>query len=612
MRRFVGSPVVASLVFGILFCSLFFNLHAQHSSDWCGTGRVLEYQLSRQPDLVQRALTRREVRSSQANKVAEQRVYRFPVVVHVIHDNGPENISRVQIESMIAVLNQAFRHISLKPDFTPTDDFGNGPDVGFEFFLARRDPQGNCSDGINRVRSPLTVHRPFNAEGQFDYPLDSTLKNLSRWDTRKYINIWVIRSMGTVGGYAYLPWESTVTDFLDGIVIRHDASGNRGTSQFFKTLAHEMGHYFGLMHPFDNGHPRMRPEQDSCGGNSPTTCRDSGDYVCDTPPSTRAFFDCDDRNTCTETPVDRIDNKENYMAYNDDRCRNMFTPGQIELMYSYLEEYRLVMTTEENLRAAGWYDSLTVEPIGVAALCANSEARREPLRLKASGAQSYTWAPATGLNRTDGPEVVLTRDDVGTFTYTVTGTGIACGTATQRVTVPVIAPRLLFITADAERLPSGLAAIEAAAGGGLQPYKYAIEPHDPYQPNFWQESSRFEDLPSGSYTVSVIDQAGCRLSTQVQVTVSRGIGSALLAGVRCYPNPVLGDRLTLEVPLSLPQALEWTLTGVDGRRVAHGEARLDVGWNRMELPLGHVPAGVWFLHIRTAQVEARVLRVVRL
>ncbi len=585
---------------------------AQQPDDWCGTGRVLEFQLSRQPDLIQRALHRRENRSAPAGKTAEHKIYRFPVVVHVIHDNGVENISRAQIESMITVLNQAFRHISLKPDFTPTEDFGNGPDVGFEFFLARRDPQGNCTDGINRVRSPLTVHRPFNSEGQFDYALDSTLKNLSRWDTRKYINIWVIRSMGTVGGYAYLPWENTITDYLDGIVMRHDASGNRGTSQFFKTLAHEMGHYFGLMHPFDNGHPRMRPEQDSCGGNSPATCRDSGDYVCDTPPSTRAFFDCVDRNTCTETPVDRNDNKENYMSYNDDRCRNMFTPGQIELMYSYFEEYRLAMASEENLRATGWYDSLTVDPIGMVALCANSQAQREPVRLRASGAQTYTWAPATGLDRTDGPEVVLSREDVGTFTYTVTGTGVACGNATQRVTVPVVAPRLLFLTADVVNQPNGLATIEAVAGGGLPPYKYAVEPHDPFQPNFWQESARFEDLASGNYTVSVLDQAGCRLSTQLQVTVSRGGTKSPLAALRSYPNPVAGDCLTLEWPLPVPQLLNWSLSGVDGRQVNSGWASLEAGQNRVELPVGNLPTGVWFLHVRTAEGESRVLRVLRL
>lgn len=588
------------------------KLAAQVDQEWCGTRNVLDFQLKRQPDLIERALKRREARAAGMAKTAEDRIYRFPVVVHIIHDNGIENISKAQIESMITVLNNAFRHVSLNPDYTPTADFGNGADIGFEFFLAKRDPEGNCTDGIVRVQSPMTVHKPFNDEGEFDYPLDSALKNLSRWDTRKYVNIWVIRSMGRTGGYAYLPWESTITDFLDGIVVRHDASGNINSSMFHKTLAHEMGHYFGLMHPFDNGHPRMRPEVDSCGGKTPETCRDSGDYVCDTPPSTRDFQDCEDRNTCSELPIDRNDNKENYMAYNEDRCRNMFTVEQRELMYSYLEEYRLAMAAEENLQATGFYDSLTVEPIGVVAICADLEARRLPVRLKASGADSYTWAPATGLNRTDGPEVELLLDQVGFFDYTVTGTGVGCGSETQQVRIKVVSPRPLSFSANYQEEQNGLASVQVDAGGGVPPYKYVIEPRKTFQPNFWQDLSRFEDIPTGNYTVSVMDAAGCVQTRPLNVTVSRDKAAEAWAGLRLYPNPNSDSRLHLEFPANHNGEMSWRMVGVDGREVASGAENVTQGWNRLTLPVEKLPAGVWFLHLRDGAGQVRVLPWVRL
>ncbi|MCS6982128.1 MAG: PKD domain-containing protein [Flavobacteriales bacterium] len=54
--------------------------------------------------------------------------------------------------------------------------------------------------------------------------------------------------------------------------------------------------------------------------------------------------------------------------------------------------------------------------------------------LTASGATSYTWSPATGLNTTTGPTVIATPSQ--TTTYTVTGTSNTCSsTSTVQITV---------------------------------------------------------------------------------------------------------------------------------------------------------------------------------
>ncbi|MEO5967044.1 MAG: choice-of-anchor J domain-containing protein, partial [Ferruginibacter sp.] len=58
-----------------------------------------------------------------------------------------------------------------------------------------------------------------------------------------------------------------------------------------------------------------------------------------------------------------------------------------------------------------------------------------PATLTASGASTYTWSPAAGLNTTTGATVTATP--VGTTTYTVTGTAAGCvGTASVTITNP--------------------------------------------------------------------------------------------------------------------------------------------------------------------------------
>ena len=58
----------------------------------------------------------------------------IPVVVHVIHDGGTNNISDAQIQSQIAILNEDFRKK------IATNGYGNGVDTDIEFCLAKKDP----------------------------------------------------------------------------------------------------------------------------------------------------------------------------------------------------------------------------------------------------------------------------------------------------------------------------------------------------------------------------------------------------------------------------------------------------------------------------------------
>lgn len=273
--------------------------------------------------------------AQQAEKILEQNIsrasndtiYTIPVVVHVIHNGGTENISDAQIISQITVLNEDFRKMS------GTNGDGNGVDTKIHFCLAHKNPDGKCCTGIVRVKSPLTNHLNYQRED---------LAHLSSWDATRYLNIYIVKTMASgVLGYSSYP-GSPINQ--DGAVMRHTAFGTTGTvsgsSNLGRTATHELGHWFGLNHTF----------QDSCGTD---VCVD-GDRVCDTPPVADPNYGCPDSvNSCHNDIPDVNDLIDDYMDYTDDGCKSLFTAGQAARMQATLQTIRTVVWSEANLIATG-------------------------------------------------------------------------------------------------------------------------------------------------------------------------------------------------------------------------------------------------------------------
>lgn len=258
----------------------------------------------------------------------------IPVVVHVIHNGGPENISDAQIQSQIAVLNEDFRKQA------GTNGDGNGVDTEIEFCLAQISPDGYCTNGIIRVQSGLTNHLTYQR---------AQLKQLSYWDNSRYLNMYVVKSINGNSGIAgYSSFPGGPPD-EDGIVVRHNYFGTTGTASatLGRTTTHEIAHWFGLYHTFNNG----------CGTD---TCTD-GDYVCDTPPVAAPNFGCPSINSCSNDFPDIPDQIENYCDYSDDGCKNMFTEGQKQRMHATLNTFRTLIWSEPNLVGTGC-DSGHVSP----------------------------------------------------------------------------------------------------------------------------------------------------------------------------------------------------------------------------------------------------------
>lgn len=269
---------------------------------------------------------KKEIEKSKLQKATLPSVKIIPVVVHVVHDGGTNNISDAQIQSQIDVLNEDFRKI------IGTNGYGNGVDTEIEFCLAKKDPQGKCTNGIVRIKSPLSNHQTHQR---------SQLKLLSYWDNLRYLNIYVVKNINNGSGtLGYSSFPGGPPD-EDGIVVRHDYFGKTGTASttLGRTTTHEVGHWFGLYHTFNGG----------CGTD---TCTD-GDYVCDTPPAANPNFGCPTINSCSIDVPNVNDQIQNYLDYSNDNCKNMFTNGQMQRMQATLASFRIDIWQTWNIDSTG-------------------------------------------------------------------------------------------------------------------------------------------------------------------------------------------------------------------------------------------------------------------
>jgi hypothetical protein len=236
-------------------------------------------------------------------------LYRIPVVVHVLRSSsGAGNVSDGLIRSQIDVLNEDFQAIA--------GSLGqNGTHCEIEFFLATTDPSGNPTTGITRSNDTNW----FNDSGDYWTPL--------HWDTTRYLNIYTNQASGALGYVPSLPFQGIVGAANDRVVCLWSAMGRNAPIgspyNLGRTVTHEVGHYLGLYHTFQNG----------CATGS---CYSGGDRICDTNNESSPFFGCGSRVTCgNPDPID------NYMDYSDDICMEMFTPEQANRMRCTLENWRV-------------------------------------------------------------------------------------------------------------------------------------------------------------------------------------------------------------------------------------------------------------------------------
>ena len=317
-------------LFFFIFLITSLNAIAQPFS--CGFDYLKQQQnpvLNERADVINHILYNRAINKN-SNLKQQQAVLQVPVVVHIVHQGGMENIPDTTVMAAIDQLNLRFQN-------APPYFDSSGHTVGIQFCLASVDPQGHATTGITRDSSSLTY---LNAG------YDVQLKNLNRWDPNYYFNIWTVAAIFgfpfSVSGYSSLP--SSAGDSTDGVVVYYGALNSN-------VLAHECGHYLGLYHTFNSA--------DCINYN----CLLDGDQVCDTPPDTSVSMcmgnscssDMDDT-TGLGTFTSDMNDLPNYMDYTP--CPLSFSQGQSDRMNDALTVIRASL-----LQSAGCGFSGTTMPV---------------------------------------------------------------------------------------------------------------------------------------------------------------------------------------------------------------------------------------------------------
>ena len=421
---------ITKLLSALFLTALTFNFATAQEVKLCSTTEMMNKYFNENPSLKQAYLA-----EEQAAVLADQiafangykegdgksmlPIYTIPVVFHILHEGGPENISDAQIFDEMRILNEDYRKLNadisaVVPSFTSI-----AADCEIQFALAKKDPLGNCTNGIDRIYTSETN------VGDDD-------SKLNQWPRNKYLNVWVTKTISSgAAGYAYLPFSTVFAPENDGIVILSTYIGSIGSGSVTRSraLTHEIGHYLNLNHTWG-------------GTNNPGVDCSGSDAVSDTP-TTEGHTTCTLTSSVCNPPV--IENVQNYMEYA--YCSNMFTAGQKTRMRSALTSStasRNNLWTTGNLTATGVSTPAVLcladfqSSDAVNAVCQGDSLTFTDLSWNGDPT-SWAWTFAGGTPGTSTDSMpVITYNTPGVYNVSLTvtnGSGSVNATKTSYITV---------------------------------------------------------------------------------------------------------------------------------------------------------------------------------
>jgi hypothetical protein len=261
----------------------------------CASQDVLNEQLKADPTLVLRmnqieAFTQKAMLT---NRLVNGKVV-IPVVVNVLYRTSAENISDLQIQSQIDVLNKDYTATNSDFNSVPSEFAGVAANVGITFEL------------VQIIRKSTTK----TSWGTRDVMKNAKRGGIDPTSPTSTLNMWACTIGGGILGYAQFPGGSSATD---GVVIDSNYFGLSSAASYpynlGRTASHEVGHWMNLRHIWGDA---------SCGN----------DLVSDTPVHKTSNFGVPTYPYASTCLPAHNEMTMNYMDYTDDRGMYMFTEGQ--------------------------------------------------------------------------------------------------------------------------------------------------------------------------------------------------------------------------------------------------------------------------------------------
>lgn len=245
------------------------------------------------------------------------------IVFNVVQKEGEIPITYQEIIQQIDNLNQAFSQSDIDLTLIP-EEFQDIVGTGAIHFCLAKMPM----DGAEAVIRKSTISDEI---GITDAVFTSEGGGIDATEPEKYLNIWIADMGDYLAGKSSYPWSEIPIEER-GIVINSRNFIHAGVNS--KTLIHEVGHFFGLIH--------LWGDDSDCA---------TDDNIQDTPNQIGPNYGCPNY---PKISCDNVENTVNFMDYLDDECMLMFTKGQISRMFEFMyEKYSTMLQDICNCESSG-------------------------------------------------------------------------------------------------------------------------------------------------------------------------------------------------------------------------------------------------------------------